>query len=145
MYIPSMNNDTLQISPKIQDFLSSHGYNDLTVTPIAGAGSGRQYFRIESGDRSSVLQISAEVNDDFKRFVEYSRTLRDFSLPVTRVYAVDEDSCQILQEDLGKRTLLDEVVVNGQVNAGSARILYPVVIDALLKWQNTKRWLQSAK
>lgn len=143
MYIPSMNNDTLQISPKIQDFLSSHGYNDLTVTPIAGAGSGRQYFRIESGDRSSVLQISAEVNDDFKRFVEYSRTLRDFSLPVTRVYAVDEDSCQILQEDLGKRTLLDEVVVNGQVNAGSARILYPVVIDALLKWQNTSQSLFS--
>lgn len=137
-----MNTENISISQKIQDFLATHGYSTgYTIEPIAGAGSGRRYFRIKSESRSSVLQVSAEVNEDFKRFVEYSKTFREYKLPVPRVYCIDEDSCQILQEDLGKHSLLDEVAPIEQ--SGSARILYPVVIDALIKWQNASRSLFS--
>ncbi len=140
-----MQNDLIKISPTIHEYLLTHGYTDnFTVSPIAGAGSGRRYYRIEDGCRTSILQVSAEVNDDFKHFVEYSKAFREYALPVTRVYCVDEDSCQILQEDLGKRTLLDEAYPNGsKVLSGSVRILYPVVIDALIQWQNASQPLFS--
>lgn len=146
MYIPGMNNETFQISPKIQDFLATHGYSrDFSVTSIAGAGSGRQYFRIASGERTSVLQVCSEVNDDFKHFVEFSKTFREFGLPVTRVYCVDESACQVLQEDLGKRNLLDEVSpVGTDYRSGNERIIYPEVIDTLIKWQNASQPLFSS-
>ena len=140
-----MQNDIIKISPSIHEFLLTHGYTEnFTVTPIAGAGSGRRYFRIASDERKSVLQVSAEVNEDFKHFVEYSKTFREYGLPVPRVYCVDESSCQVLQEDLGKRSLLDEAFPNGtKVLSGSARILYPEVIDALIQWQNASHQLFS--
>ena len=140
-----MQNDIINISPSIHEFLLTHGYTEnFTVTPIAGAGSGRRYFRIASDERKSVLQVSAEVNEDFKHFVEYSKTFREYGLPVPRVYCVDENACQVLQEDLGKRSLLDEAFPNdSKVLSGSARILYPEVIDALIQWQNASHQLFS--
>ena len=137
--LKNMSNEI--VSPVIKKFLLSHGYSEnFELTSIAGAGSGRQYYRISEGTRSSVLQISAEVNDDFKHFVEYSKTFRDFGLPVTKIYCVDEASCQVLQEDLGKRNLLDEVSpVSPGVRSGNERIIYPTVIDALAKWQEASQ------
>lgn len=138
-----MTDETLTISTKIQEFLSTHGYSSgYTTEPVTGAGSGRRYYRIKSETRSSILQISNEVNDDFKRFVEYSKTFREYKLPVPRVYCVDESACQILQEDLGKRNLLDNVSTG--VQSGSLRVLYPVVIEALIKWQNASQALFSS-
>ena len=98
-----MQNDMIKISPSIHEFLLTHGYTEnFTVTPIAGAGSGRRYFRIASDERKSV------------------------------------------QEDLGKRSLLDEAFPNdSKVLSGSARILYPEVIDALIQWQNASHQLFS--
>ena len=141
-----MSNESLQISPVIKDYLLSRGYSEnFTVSSIAGAGSGRQYFRISEGSRSCVLQVCAEVNDDFRHFVDYSKTFRDFGLPVTRVYCVDESSCQVLQEDLGKRNLLDEVSpVSPGVRSGNERIIYPTVIDALVKWQEASQSIFSS-
>lgn len=140
-----MNNENFKISDKIQGFLLTHDYPaDFTVTSIAGAGSGRQYFRIDGGKRSSVLQVCAEVNDDFKHFVEYSKTFREYNLPVPRVYCVDEENCQVLQEDLGKRNLLDEVSpINEEHRSGNERILYPEIIEALIKWQRASQPLFS--
>ena len=141
-----MSNESLQISPVIKGCLLSRGYTEnFTVSPIAGAGSGRQYFRISEEKRSCVLQVCAEVNDDFRHFVDYSKTFRDFGLPVTQVYAVDETTCQVLQEDLGKRNLLDEVSpVSPGVRSGNERILYPTVIDALVKWQDASQAIFSS-
>lgn len=141
-----MSNESLQISPVIKGYLLSRGYTEnFTVSPIAGAGSGRQYFRISEEKRSCVLQVCAEVNDDFRHFVDYSKTFRDFGLPVTQVYAVDETTCQVLQEDLGKRNLLDEVSpVSPGVRSGNERILYPTVIDALVKWQDASQAIFSS-
>ena len=139
-----MNGEELNISEKIKGYLSSHGYAaDFSVEPIAGAGSGRRYYRISSGERSSVLQVSAEVNDDFKKFVEYSQVFKAEGLPVPKLFSVDEDSAQILQEDLGNRRLLDDVSPD-KPQSGSVRILYPEVIEALIHWQNASQSLFSS-
>ncbi|MBR6454803.1 MAG: aminoglycoside phosphotransferase, partial [Fibrobacter sp.] len=82
-----MQNEPIQISPVIHEYLVSHGYSEsFLISPIAGAGSGRRYFRIAEGNKNCVLQVSAEVNEDFKHFVEYSKTFREYGLPVPRVY-----------------------------------------------------------
>ncbi|MCQ2103717.1 MAG: phosphotransferase [Fibrobacter sp.] len=134
------------ISPAVKDFLLAHGYAaDFEITTIAGAGSGRKYYRIASCGQSCVLQVSASVDDDFKRFVDYSTTFRDFGMPVPRVYFVDEATCSVLQEDLGAHNLLDEILPSGQNKSGNVRILYPVVIDALVKWQEVSRSLFSSR
>ena len=142
--LSNMNNEI--VSPAIKNFLLSHGYaDDFEVSTIAGAGSGRKYYRITSGDRTSVLQVSATVDDDFKRFVENTNTFRNFGLPVPRLYCVDESACSVLQEDLGVHNLLDEVLPEGhERKSGNVRILYPVVIDALIKWQEVSRSLFSS-
>ena len=138
-----MNGEELNISEKIKGYLGSHGYaGDFTVEPIAGAGSGRRYYRLSSGDRSSVLQVSADVNEDFKRFVEYSQVFKSNDLPVPKLFCVDEGSAQILQEDLGCRRLLDDVSPD-KPQSGSVRILYPEVIEALIHWQSASQSLFS--
>ncbi len=110
-----MNGEELKISEKIKGYLGSHGYaDDFSVESIAGAGSGRRYYRISSGERSSVLQVSAEVNDDFKKFVEYSQ--------VFKAEGLSPDKPQ----------------------SGSVRILYPEVIEALIHWQNASQSLFSS-
>ena len=139
-----MNGEELIISEKIKDYRSSHGYAAVFSTgTIAGAGSGRRYYRMSSGERSSVLQVSAEVNDDFKKFVEYSQVFKAEGLPVPKLFSVDEDSAQILQEDLGNRRLLDDVSPD-KPQSGSVRILYPEVIEALIHWQNASQSLFSS-
>lgn len=140
-----MNNEI--VSPAVKDFLLSHGYSaDFEISTIAGAGSGRKYYRIASGERSCVLQVSASVDEDFKRFVDYSVAFRDFGLPVPQVYFVDESSASVLQEDLGTQNLLDNILPAGHSScSGNVRILYPVIIDALIKWQEVSRSLFSAR
>ena len=142
-----MSNDSLQISSKIKDFLLSHDYSEnYTVSSIAGAGSGRRYYRIADGESSCVLQVSASVDEDFKRFVDYSTAFWEFGLPVPRIYFVDEESCSVLQEDLGAHNLLDNILPGGrEKKSGNVRILYPVVIDALVKWQEVSRSLFSSR
>jgi len=138
-----MNCDDLKISDKIRDYLGSHGYGaDFSVESIAGAGSGRRYYRISSGERTSVLQVSAELNEDFKKFVENSQVFKGAGLPVPKLYCVDEEKVQILQEDLGSRRLLDDVSPD-RPQSGSVRILYPEVIEALIRWQNDSQSLFS--
>lgn len=134
------------VSPAVKDFLLAHGYNaDFEVSNIAGAGSGRKYYRISSGERSCVLQVCASVDDDFKHFVDYSVSFRDFGLPVPRIYFVDEAGCCVLQEDLGAHNLLDNILPAGQsTRTGNVRILYPEVIDSLIKWQEVSRSLFSS-
>ncbi|MCQ2125579.1 MAG: phosphotransferase [Fibrobacter sp.] len=134
------------VSSAVKDFLLSHGYAaDFEISTIAGAGSGRKYYRIASGDRSCVLQVSAVVDDDFKRFVDYSETFAEYGLPVPRVYFVDEASCSVLQEDLGAHNLLDNIFPAGaDKRSGNVRILYPEVIEALIKWQQVSRSLFSS-
>ena len=62
------------ISPFIKDFLLSHGYSDESCVEAAGsAGSGRLYYRIKEYKRSSILQVNATVNEDFKNFVSFGK------------------------------------------------------------------------
>lgn len=135
------------VSAPIKKFVLSRGFSEnFEITPIAGAGSGRKYYRIAQNSESFVLQISSAIDDDFKRFVKYAELFKSFGLPVPKVFCVDEKSYSVLQEDLGSHNLLDNVLPLGhEKKTGNVRILYPEVIDSLIKWQEISRSLFSSK
>ena len=134
------------VSPAVHDYLINHGYKaDYEISTIAGAGSGRRYYRISGNQLSCVLQVSSAVDEDFKRFVDYSVSFLEFGLPVPRIFFMDEDSCSVLQEDLGAHNLLDNILPEGHSSrSGNVRILYPDVIDSLIRWQEVSRSLFSS-
>lgn len=127
-----------QIAPKILRSLESKGFTAKAAWSLAGsAGSGRQYYRITEGEKTAILQTNASASEDFEHFVSYGKSFNDFSLPTPEIWAVDEAFAQILMQDMGEHTLLSVVVQDGQTLAGSARVLYPAVIDALVRWQES--------
>lgn len=128
---------TKLISPFIKEFLLSHGYSDESCVESAGsAGSGRLYYRIKQYKRSSILQVNAESNEDFKNFVSFGKYFHSINLPVPRIYSVDEKNSQVLMEDLGKRSLFDYTLPEEPLS-GNVRILYQDVIQALIKFQES--------
>lgn len=127
-----------QIAPKILRSLESKGFTASADWSLAGsAGSGRKYYRVTEGEKTAILQTNASANEDFEHFVSYGKSFNDFDLPTPEIWAVDESAAQILMQDMGEHTLLSVVVKDGQTLAGSARVLYPAVIDALIRWQES--------
>ena len=76
-----------------------------SVTPMAGAGSNRRYFRLE-GAVGCVGVVGTSVEEN-RAFVYLSRHFRARGIAVPEVYAVSDDGLRYLQEDLGARSLYD--------------------------------------
>lgn len=126
-----------QIGAKIFKTLGNRGFSSSATWSLAGsAGSGRQYFRIRENGKSAILQTNASANEDFERFVSLGRSFSAFKLPTPEIWAVDEESSQVLMQDLGENTLLSQMLNNGELT-GNVRILYPVAIEALVRWQES--------
>ena len=126
----------IPVSSQILRVIESRGFSSSSTSTLAGsAGSGRKYYRVSDGEKTAILQTNASANEDFEHFVSFGKSFSAFSLPTPEIYAVDEESAQILMQDMGEQTLLSQVVKDGAPISGSARVLYPVVIDALIRWQ----------
>lgn len=126
----------IPVSSQILRVIESRGFSSSSTWTLAGsAGSGRKYYRVSDGEKTAILQTNASANEDFEHFVSFGKSFSAFSLPTPEIYAVDEESAQILMQDMGEQTLLSQVVKDGAPISGSARVLYPVVIDALIRWQ----------
>ena len=126
----------IPVSSQILRVIESRGFSSSSTWTLAGsAGSGRKYYRVSDGEKTAILQTNASATEDFDHFVSFRKSFSAFSLPTPEIYAVDEESAQILMQDMGEQTLLSQVVKDGAPISGSARVLYPVVIDALIRWQ----------
>lgn len=126
----------IPVSSQILRVIESRGFSSSSTWTLAGsAGSERKYYRVSDGEKTAILQTNASANEDFEHFVSFGKSFSAFSLPTPEIYAVDEESAQILMQDMGEQTLLSQVVKDGAPISGSARVLYPVVIDALIRWQ----------
>lgn len=83
------------------------GHDPSSVTPMAGAGSNRQYFRFLSPDNTTLVGVIGTSRDENNAFVYLSRHFRKRQLPVPEIYAVSNDLMRYLQEDLGTVSLFD--------------------------------------
>lgn len=83
------------------------------ITPLAGAGSNRRYYRI---DRDGCRPIVATCGDDVAEnlaFINLSHHFADGrSLPVPRILAVSDDSLTYLQTWAGSESLFEKLAAS---------------------------------
>lgn len=90
-----------------QLYYSFFGKLPTDVEPITGAGSNRQYFRLQSEEGKTVIGVVGTSLEENQAFIYLARHFRKRKLPVPEVLAVSDDQMRYLQEDLGNISLFD--------------------------------------
>ena len=83
------------------------GTAPLTVEPITGSGSNRQYVRLTGKDGRSLIGVIGTSRDENHAFIYLSEHFNRRRLPVPQVLAVAPDGLHYLQTDLGTRSLFE--------------------------------------
>ena len=123
------------------------GVSCTEILSLGANGSNRRYWRV-IGDGCSC--IAAENNDvrENEAFIYYSSALREQGIRVPEVYAVSEDRCHYLQQDLGDITLYS-ILFDKRRNGGGFDNemveLYKRVLDDLTEIQLAGRGLDFSK
>ena len=92
------------------------GYDPETITPLTGAGSNRQYFRIVDSNGLSVVGVIGTSTDENNAFIYLTQHFTKRQLHVPTILAVSEDRMRYIQTDLGSISLFD--ALRGGRNAG---------------------------
>ncbi|MBR4505171.1 MAG: phosphotransferase [Bacteroidales bacterium] len=71
---------------------------------IGAGGSARRYFRLVGATRRCVGAVADDIREN-EAFFAFSRHLHAKHMPVPELYAVADDRCHYLQQDLGDQTL----------------------------------------
>jgi hypothetical protein len=90
-----MTRDTL-----ISAFLEGNGYTPAHAEPLAQDASFRRYLRLSRGRRPAVL-MDAPPPEDIRPFLRIAAHLTDIGTSVPEIFAADEGSGLLLEEDLG--------------------------------------------
>jgi aminoglycoside/choline kinase family phosphotransferase len=85
-------------------FLARHGYGTARTEPLAQDASFRRYLRLCGGPRPAVL-MDAPPPEDIQTFVRIARHLADTGVSVPEIFAADEATGLLLEEDLGDELL----------------------------------------
>ncbi len=106
------------------------------VEELPPSGSDREYVRITGATRQAVGVHNPDVKEN-TAFLTFSRHFRGAGMPVPAIYAVSDDRCLYLEEDLGDTTLfahLTEMRKGKEFPASLVR-LYEKVLDHLVRFQ----------
>lgn len=85
-------------------FESFYNINDVCMTPIAGSGSDRLYFRMSAKSLSCIGTFVPDAAEG-KCFVDLAKDFLKYGHAVPEIYAVSSDFHCYLQEDLGDISL----------------------------------------
>lgn len=103
--LSSSNRDLADIT---QLFKISTGLSPKRITPLAGAGSNRRYYKVESGNGHLVVATIGQDKAENEAFINLSRHLGGkCGLPVPEVLAVSDDKRLYLQTWAGEKSLFD--------------------------------------
>lgn len=117
----------------IQEKLKDLGYSHQ-FSLVGSAGSGRCYYRCSGLDGASIVLMDAgELDADFFRFVRISTYLEKKGVNVPHIHCIDEESAQMLIEDLGDNTLL-HMIQNDRLEI---KKVYPLLLDSLFQLQRS--------
>ncbi len=83
------------------------------ISKLPESGSDRTYFRIHSNEATYIATHNLNIKEN-KTFINFSRHFKERGLPVPQVLAVNDDCTIYIQEDLGSRSLLNELEEYGQ-------------------------------
>ena len=90
-------------------FEDEFGVAPADVTPVAGDGSARRYWRLIARGGQRAIGAYGPDREENAAFISFSRTFRGLGLPVPDIYGFDADSGVWLLEDLGDVTLFEAV------------------------------------
>ena len=89
-------------------FIATFHVSPITVNPITGSGSNRQYFRLSDNIHSAIGVIGTSKEEN-NAFIGITRHFYRQGLPVPKIYCVSSDMMAYLQSDLGKVSLYDRL------------------------------------
>jgi aminoglycoside/choline kinase family phosphotransferase len=96
MALPSMTPP-----PAAPQFLTSVGWGDAQILPLAGDASFRRYFRVVDGARQAVLMDAPPPHEDPRPFLAIADHLSVQGFAAPSVYGRDLDHGLVLLEDFG--------------------------------------------
>lgn len=119
------------------------GHAAESCTPIAAAGSNRQYYRLADSDGRTVVGVVGTSREENRAFVYLARHFTRRKLPVPQVLAVSHDETRYLQTDLGTLSLYDALSggrkAGGRYNSRERQLL-TAAIRALpeIQWRGAR-------
>ena len=101
------------------------------VEEMPKAGSNRRYYRLTHPDGSSVVGVVGTSRDENHAFIYLARHFQLRRLPVPQVIDISDDELRYLQQDLGRRSLFDELKggreAGGRYNLNEQRLLVKTI------------------
>lgn len=110
-------------------FLTAHGWDGMTMVPVAGDASFRRYFRVSDGRRSAILMDAPPPQEDPRPFIAVARWLAAHGFAAPAIHAADLTAGLVLLEDFGDVRLRETV----DADPARAGALYGAAIDLLVR------------
>lgn len=108
-----------------------------TIDTLAQSGSYRQYFRIQSGNKSVLGVYNTDLQEN-KAYLSFTNTFAAEKISVPEVYSVSKDQRYYLIEDLGLESLWDcaqkDRSENGELSKKAIEV-YKLTLKELLAIQ----------
>ncbi len=105
---------------------------ELTIKPIIGSGSNRQYFTVQTSQQSYIACYGKNISEN-KLFIEMAEIANKKGAKVPNILAVEKSKNIYIQSDNGKDDLLNYVKQNGWSDATIQ--LYKTAITELIKFR----------
>ena len=106
------------------------------VSKLEASGSKRQYFRLSSDGRNAIGAYNSDLEEN-RAFISFTKHFLRHDLPVPEIYMEDQPNGIYLIEDLGDRTLFQELMDNQDKTSFSDHLynLYLRAIERLVSFQ----------
>ncbi len=96
------------LPPKIKELLPS-GLRLLSVEPITGSGSNRQYWRLRFDGAPELIATLGTVRAENEAFIYLAELFAAQGVNVPQIVAVSPDRMAYLQTSVGTRSLFDDL------------------------------------
>jgi aminoglycoside/choline kinase family phosphotransferase len=131
MQLPSQLNDIIQ-----NLFEDYYGETASSISPLPGAGSARQYYRVRSGHNKAIATFNSVIAENEACFHLNQQFLK-CGLNVPEIFAIHKNRKVYLQTDLGDLHLFDLVQQANQSGGFNKQVyeLYEKVLTQLVQFQ----------
>lgn len=111
------------------EFLTTCGWTDARIEPLAGDASFRRYFRVIRGDRQAVLMDAPPPHEDPRPFIAVAEWLQAVGLTAPQILGRDLERGLLLLADLGDDRFKERLDAEPDLE----RSLYEAATDLLVK------------
>ncbi len=124
----------VQASSVVEKLFEEHfGTPPEDITHLPVSGSDRRYFRMQGGGNTVVGTYNTNIAEN-NTFFYFTELLRKHEVNVPEIYKVSKDRRAYLQQDLGKRSLFDQLMEEGLTDAVRKNYHKSLELLARVQW-----------